>query len=67
MRYILAVIFVCAIGMPAAIALPTVGPNLIEVSKSAAIVQVAKRGRSQSHRQSRNTNGIHPLVGSGDY
>ncbi|SFK05945.1 hypothetical protein [Methylocapsa palsarum] len=70
MRYVLAVIFVCAIGMPAASALPNVNPNSISVSASKAdpIVHVAKRTRASSSRRSRAGNGgIHPLVGSGGY
>jgi hypothetical protein len=34
MRYVLAAIFVCAVGMPAASALPTVSPNSVSVSKA---------------------------------
>jgi hypothetical protein len=78
MRYVLAAIFVCAIGMPAASALPTVSPNSVSVSKADPLVQVVRRNRPHSHRQSRSGDGIrhrhsrsgdgiHPLVGSGDY
>lgn len=79
MRYVLAAIFVCAIGTPAAFALPTVGPNSISVSKSDPFVHVVRRNRPHSHHHSRSGNGIrhrlsrsgndgiHPLVGSGDY
>jgi hypothetical protein len=79
MRYILAAIFVCAAGMPAASALPTIGPDSISVSKAGPLVQVVKRSRPHSQRHSRSGNGvrhrhsrsgdggIHPLVGSGDY
>jgi hypothetical protein len=68
MRYILAVIFVCAVGMPAASALPTVSPNSLSVLKANPIVHVVKRKRSHSHRhKSSSDGGIHPLVGSGDY
>ena len=67
MRYVLAAIFVCAVGMPAASALPTVSPNSVSVSKADPIVQVVKRKRPHSHRHSRRGDGIHPLVGSGDY
>ena len=68
MRYILAVIFVCAVGMPAASALPTVSPNSLSVLKANPIVHVVKRKRPHSHRHSRSGDGgIHPLVGSGDY
>lgn len=78
MRYVLAAIFVCAVGMPAASALPTVSPNSRSVLKASPIVQVVKRKRPHSHRDSRSGdgirhrhsrsgNGIHPLVGSGDY
>ena len=71
MRYILAAIFVCAVGMPAASALPAVSSNSLSVLKANPIVQVGKRNRSShrphSHHHSRSDGGIHPLVGSGDY
>jgi hypothetical protein len=69
MRYVLVAIFVCAVGMPAASALPTVSPNSLSLSKAEPIAQTAKRARPRPHRQSRGTGagGIHPLVGSGDY
>jgi hypothetical protein len=67
MRYVLAAIFVCAVGMPAASALPTVSPNSLSVLKGNPIVQVVRRNRPHSHRHSRSGGGIHPLVGSGDY
>ena len=68
MRYVLAAIFVCIAGMPAASALPTVSPNSVSVWKADPIVQVVKRKRTRtpSHRHGRG-GGIHPLVGSGDY
>jgi len=69
MRYVLAVIFVCALGMPTASALPTVGSNLVSASKANTntIVQAAKHKRAPAKRQSHGDNGIHPLVGSGGY
>jgi hypothetical protein len=71
MRIILAAIFVCAIGLPAASALPTAGPDPVSVSKADSIVHVAKRSRASSSRRSRGASGgsggIHPLVGSGGY
>jgi hypothetical protein len=79
MRYALATIFVCAVGMPAASAPPTVSPNSVSVSKVDPLVQVVKRNRPHSNRHSRGgdsirhrhsrsgDDGIHPLVGSGDY
>jgi hypothetical protein len=71
MRYVLAAIFVCAVGMPAASALPTVSPNSLSVLKGNPMVQVVRRNRPHSHRHShrhsRSGGGIHPLVGSGDY
>ena len=73
MRYVLAAILVCAVGMPAASALPTIGPNSVSVSKTDPRVQVVRRNRPHSriqphsHRHSRSGDGIHPLVGSGDY
>jgi hypothetical protein len=66
MRYVLAAIFVCAVGMPAASALPTISLNSLSVLKGNPIVEVAKRNRPHSHRHS-HSGGIHPLVGSGDY
>ena len=79
MRYVLATIFVCTVGMPAASALPTISPNSVSVSKADPLVQVVRRNRPHSHRHSRSgdsirhrhsrsgDDGIHPLVGSGDY
>jgi len=79
MRYILAGIVVCAAGMPAASALPTVSPSSVSVSQVDLLVPVVKRNRPQSHRHGRSVEGtrhrhsrsadggIHPLVGSGDY
>ncbi len=67
MRYVLAAIFVCMVGMPAASALPALSANSVSVSKANPIVQVAKRKRAPVHRHSRGSDGIHPLVGSGDY
>ncbi|MGA2638452.1 hypothetical protein [Methylocella sp.] len=67
MRYVLATIFVCTVGMPAASALPTVSPNSLSASKADPMVQAATHSRPHAHRQSRKDNGIHPLVGSGDY
>ena len=68
MRYILAAIFVCAVGMPAASALPTLSPNSFSVLKATPIAHVVKRKRPHTHRHNRSGDGgIHPLVGSGDY
>ncbi len=67
MRYILATIFVCTVGMPAAFALPTISPNALSASKADPVAQAAAHSRPHAHRQSRKDNGIHPLVGSGDY
>jgi hypothetical protein len=68
MRYVLVAIFVCALGMPAASALPTVSPNSLSASKANPMVEAAKHNHPRSHRQSRGgAGGIHPLVGSGDY
>ncbi len=39
MRYVLVAIFVCAVGMPAASALPTVSPNSLSLSKADPIAQ----------------------------
>jgi hypothetical protein len=70
MRTILAVILLCALEMPAASALPAAGANPVAVSKADFFAQAAKRSRPPARRSSRNSNsanGIHPLVGSGDY
>jgi hypothetical protein len=80
MRYVLAMIIACALGVPAASALPAASPKSVAASQADQIAQVAKRGarQQQSQRQNRsgaggsnsgggNTGGIHPLVGSGDY
>jgi hypothetical protein len=71
MRYVLATIFVCTVGMPAASALPTVSPNSLSASKADPMVQEVRRNRPHSHRHShrhsRSDDGIRPLVGSGDY
>ena len=69
MRYVLVAIFVCAVGMPAASALPTVSPNSLSLSKAGPVAQPIKRARPHARRQSRaaGAGGIHPLVGSGDY
>jgi hypothetical protein len=67
MQYLRAVIFVYAVGMAPASALPMVGSHLISASKVDSIVQVTKHARPAAHRHSRSGNGVHPLVGSGDY
>ncbi len=71
MRYVLVAIFVCAVGMPAASALPTVSPNSLSLSKAEPVAHPVKRARPHARRQSRGASagagGIHPLVGSGDY
>jgi len=79
MRYIFAVILVCTLSVPEASALPTVNPNLASVSKADSFVQVVGHSRSRAHHYSRSQDGtrhrhsrrgddgIHPLVGSGDY
>jgi hypothetical protein len=53
--------------MPAASALPTISPNSLSASKADPVAQAAAHSRPHAHRQSRKDNGIHPLVGSGDY
>jgi hypothetical protein len=67
MRYVLAAVFVYALGAPMACALPALSPNSVSVSKSDPIVHVAKRARAHAQRQNRGDGGIHPLVGSGGY
>jgi hypothetical protein len=71
MRYFLAAILICAIGAPAAFALPTVNPGALSLSKGEPIVQVAKRSASKPQAKKSKSGGgdggIHPLVGSGGY
>jgi hypothetical protein len=67
MRYVLAVIFICAVGAPAASALPTLGADQLVLLKASPVEQAGKRARPRPKRQSRDQGGIHPLVGSGGY
>lgn len=78
MRYVLAAIFVCSIGMPAVSALPTASSHPVSMSKADPQVQAARRNRpsqqhsrsggaARHHRSRSGDGGIHPLVGSGDY
>ena len=67
MRYGLAMILMCAAAMPAAAAPPTPSLKSLAASQADSLVQTAKTSRAHAHRQSRRDNGIHPLVGSGDY
>ncbi len=78
MRFIAAAILAYALAMPAASALPTAGQNALLVLEASPLVQAAKRNRphyqrhsrsgdGNRHRHSRKDDGIHPLVGSGDY
>jgi hypothetical protein len=67
MRVLLAAVFACALGLPAASALPAFGPHAPSFEKASPIVQVAKRGKASARRQGRSHGGIHSLVGSGDY
>ncbi|MGA8169770.1 MAG: hypothetical protein WB816_02875 [Methylocystis sp.] len=67
MRYVLAAIFICALGLPEASALPTAGANSLVLTKAPPIEQVAKRNKARPRRKSQDLGGIHPLVGSGGY
>ena len=68
MRYLHAVIFIYAVGTAPASALPIANPHLVAASQADQIVQVAKHARPAAHHHSsRAGNGVHPLVGSGDY
>ncbi len=67
MRYVILAIFLCAVDVPVASALPIVNANAVSVSKAEAVVPAAKRSKPRVHRHSRGSGGIHPLVGSGDY
>jgi hypothetical protein len=66
MRYVLAAVFACALGLPAAFALPASGRPAPSWEAS-GIVQVAKHNKAVAHHHSRSHGGIHALVGSGDY
>ena len=48
MRYVLVAIFVCAVGAPAASALPTVSPDRLSLSQAEPVAQRVKRGRPQA-------------------
>lgn len=67
MRYVLATIFVCVVGLPVAYALPTVNPNRASMSKADPIRHVVRSNRPRPQHHSRGGGGIHPLVGSGSY
>ena len=67
MRYLGAVIFIYAVGMAPASALPMANSHMVSAAKADQIVQLAKHVRSAAHHNSRAGNGVHPLVGSGDY
>ena len=70
MRIALAAIFVCAVGIVPASALPNLGVAVAFHVKGEHIVQVAKHHRAapaRRHGHAKSDGGIHPLVGSGDY
>jgi hypothetical protein len=67
MRYLRAVIFVYAVGMAPASALPMANPHMVSASEADQMIQVVKHVRHAAHHHSRAGNGVHPLVGSGDY
>jgi hypothetical protein len=67
MRYVFAAIFACALGLPAAYAMPAFGPHAPAWAKASPAVQVVKHNKATAHRHSRGNGGIHALVGSGDY
>jgi hypothetical protein len=71
MRFFLAAILFCAIGAPAASALPTVNTVALGASKDSVVVQVAKRSatkpQAKKSKSGGGDSGIHPLVGSGGY
>lgn len=69
MRYVLAAIFVCALGMPAASALPAAGANALVLTKASPIEQAGKRAAKPRAKRAKSgaDSGIHPLVGSGGY
>ncbi|MBM3551339.1 MAG: hypothetical protein FJX45_06110 [Alphaproteobacteria bacterium] len=64
MRYLLAVILVCAVAAPPAYAASSKsGVKSASASKSDQGAKTGKRARQNSG----GAGGIHPLVGSGDY
>ncbi|WP_442754295.1 hypothetical protein ACNHKD_15045 [Methylocystis sp. JAN1] len=72
MRYFLAAILACAVGAPAASALPAVSHGALSLSKGDGVLQVAKRSASKPQAKKTKSgggasSGIHPLVGSGGY
>ena len=67
MRYILAAIFVCAVGMSEASALSTASLNSLSIQKASPFTQVVKHSRPRARRRGSSAGGIHPLVGSGAY
>ncbi len=69
MRYVLAVILLCAVAAPAASAPRAGNPRSVSL-KTDSVDPGVKRSKAPAQRQSRggvNSGGIHPLVGSGDY
>lgn len=68
MRYFLAALLVCAFSVPAS-ALPVA--NAPALTNANAVIQVAKKAKapapSAKSKSKKSDNGIHPLVGSGDY
>jgi hypothetical protein len=71
MRFFLAAILFCAIGAPAASALPTLSQDAFGASMNSVFVQVAKRSatkpQAKKSKSGGGDGGIHPLVGSGGY
>jgi hypothetical protein len=66
MRYVIAVLLVCALAAPAASAASSKSSaKSVSASKSDQGTKSGKRTRQGS--QSKGLGGIHPLVGSGDY
>ena len=70
MRYLIAVVFLSTLGTASTSALPVAGAYGVAAPQSAPIVQVAskRKAAAATHRsRGKNSGGIHPLVGSGDY
>lgn len=69
MRLVIAAILICAIGVPAALALPATSAKQLSALSGRSVQQIAKKSRPAPQRQSRGSGagGIHPLVGSGEY
>jgi len=68
MRFCLAAVLICALGAPAASALPALGSAAGLAAPGESVTLVARRKpAARAARNKAKDNGIHPLVGSGGY